>query len=174
MKFDVDEERHSSEWRSSSHCHQNQPQNPVLSTETGDFNMRYTVKNKEKIMWIDLLNNPMIIQSIYDSPPDLDAVFVHDVRVDLVRKSLSISFDLNIYPEKPPQKWVKQDFNTVQVTLGVLDVESVAIGDVKSTSCSMQIEKIDGSISLRVLNGIDCLCTGKHLYMAKISAYKNA
>ncbi|WP_060508350.1 Imm50 family immunity protein [Pseudomonas sp. NBRC 111124] len=80
------------------------------------------------VHWFDLLVNAQAIKSIYkDEAPSLRGVDVHSLLLHRDGPKLSIKFNLNDYPSKPPKKWDVQGFNTVQVVLSLLDLRSVSI-----------------------------------------------
>jgi hypothetical protein len=73
-------------------------------------------------MWIDHVLNPKTITSIYPAQaPSLDQVRLHELAIicgsDL---QCRLRFDLPDLPLPAPAKWVQQQYNTVQLTLSLL------------------------------------------------------
>ncbi len=94
--------------------------------------------------WLESVDNPEILLEIYGEQfvPELDGVFVHEVRWHWDGPSFFIRFDLPTYPADPPDEWRKSGFNTVQVELALLGAESALEAQRNSNSA--------GSITLCV------------------------
>ncbi|WP_425556390.1 Imm50 family immunity protein [Hymenobacter saemangeumensis] len=90
-------------------------------------------------MWIKHILNPKTITSIYPAePPSLAQVQLYEVvivcGVDLQCK---LNFDLKDFPADAPIKWSQRKYNTVQLSLNLIQTELIqctipsgsAIGD---------------------------------------------
>jgi hypothetical protein len=75
-------------------------------------------------MWIDHVLNPKTIMSIYPAQaPSLAQVRLQELAIicgsDL---QCRLQFDLPDFPPNAPAKWVQQQYNTVQLTLSLIQV----------------------------------------------------
>ncbi|RAK70353.1 Imm50 family immunity protein [Hymenobacter edaphi] len=78
-------------------------------------------------MWIEHLVNPKTITSIYSAePPSLAQVQLSEVAIvcggDLQCK---LHFDLKDFPTDAPIKWVQRKYNTVQLSLNLIQTELI-------------------------------------------------
>jgi hypothetical protein len=77
--------------------------------------------------WIASLENRLPVTSLYSVPPTLNEVRVFEIRLHQDGPRMSVRFDLNEFPDKPPSKWLLHKFNRVQLTLVFLDVHKLVI-----------------------------------------------
>ncbi|WP_228989499.1 Imm50 family immunity protein [Streptomyces sp. DH8] len=127
------------------------------------------------MQWTELLNNPEGINATYQrNPPDLRGVRIHEVSLQVEGPTLKLRFDLPVYPDNPPKKWLAQKCNTVQVEL--------SFGGLKSISLSGFGSEISADVSLTGEGGVNVMVTspGFHLqadattvFVSKLSAYAN-
>ena len=59
-------------------------------------------------MWYERCENPEAIASLYSSLPDLSAVDLHEVRTHRDGPLLQLRFDLSVFPDQPPARWVDE------------------------------------------------------------------
>lgn len=125
--------------------------------------------------WFELLVNSQAVRSIYkDEAPSLKGVDVHSLLLHRDGPKLSIKFNLNDYPSKPPRKWDVQGFNTVQVVLSLLDLRSVSISGWVDTVylADLDIGFRDGLVTLIVdSDGLKLTAEASFLDLESISAY---
>jgi hypothetical protein len=76
--------------------------------------------------WLNCIDNPKSILSIYSVPPELDGVQISGLRLHQDGPRLDMAIQLPIFPDKPPAKW-HQDCNTVIVGLDFWGVEDIRI-----------------------------------------------
>jgi len=77
-------------------------------------------------MWADVLDDhqQIFLKSLFISVPQLNDVNIIELKIEY-GDSVSIRFDLPEYAEKPPQKWTKYGYNTVQIQLDFSEVFEV-------------------------------------------------
>ena len=78
-------------------------------------------------MWIEHVLNPKTITSIYsDEPPSLEQIQLYELAItcggDLQCK---LFFTLKEFPADAPVKWVQQKYNTVQISLNLIQTELI-------------------------------------------------
>jgi hypothetical protein len=72
-------------------------------------------------------NRQAICGPFGDDTPLPNPVDVFQVSLDREGPSIYLHFDLPSYPKRPPEKWAKQGFNRVQVTLGLVDTADLVV-----------------------------------------------
>jgi hypothetical protein len=78
--------------------------------------------------WIDLLDNNHFLRTLFPAGgPSLEAVRLHEVLLHQDGPSVSLRFDLNEYPARPPEKWHAAKGNVVQVRLAGVGVRYFAL-----------------------------------------------
>lgn len=125
--------------------------------------------------WTDYLVNSHYINAIYhENKPSLNNVDIHEIIFHRDGPKITIRMNLEKYPDAPPKKWIIQKFNTVQITLSLIDVECVNMsGWVDTTyAASINIEKKDGKINF-VLKGLNIKLMAKSSFIdiETIAAY---
>lgn len=102
--------------------------------------------------WHELAENPQIITELYDETPSLQKVDIHKVILKYDENKCLVFFDLPTFADKPPAKWVKYKYNTVQIHLAFLDIESFQVERWSTNNCAdAQIEMLSkGRIAFKV------------------------
>ena len=103
--------------------------------------------------WTAHLVDSQHIDSIYHADiPDLNEVDIHEIVFNRDGPTISITLNLNEYPINPPQKWVDQKFNTVQVKIALIDIEGVELSGWINTTyiARVDINKTDEKITLNL------------------------
>ncbi|MDV5146879.1 Imm50 family immunity protein [Streptomyces sp. SBC-4] len=126
--------------------------------------------------WASLLSNPWAIKRVYDgNPPELVSVPLHAVDLNREGPTLSLRFDMPIFPENPPKKWTAQGFDAVQVTL--------TLGGVRNVSFSGFTTSPVVEITLTARNGVELTvrspaveihAAALTVHIAHVSAYRTA
>ena len=76
--------------------------------------------------WLSLLDNPQVVEHLYNSPPDLSNVTIHEITLSCSGVDVEIRFNLKEFPDRPPRKWDGTE-DRVQITLHLFVVEQVEI-----------------------------------------------
>ncbi|RJT46685.1 Imm50 family immunity protein [Rahnella woolbedingensis] len=104
-------------------------------------------------LWTDYLVDSQHIDSIYhDDKPSLNNVDIHEIIFHRDGPKISIRMNLNEYPSSPPKKWVLQKFNTVQLTLTLIDIKDVNMSGWINTNyvADASIEIINDNIFMKL------------------------
>lgn len=125
---------------------------------------------------IECVGNKAPILSIFSSPPSLDQVDVHEVRLHRDGPTICVRFDVSSYPEHPPQKWAVACHNRVQVTLRLSDVSGVQMnGWGTNNLCRVELERVgEFAIRFRMVGAearLECSCA--FIEIENISAYRD-
>lgn len=125
--------------------------------------------------WTSHLVDSKHIDSIYRADiPVLNEVDIHEIVFNRDGPTISITLNLNEYPINPPQKWVDQKFNTVQIKIALIDIEEVELSGWISTTyiACIDINKIDGKITLNLTGGdLNLSIKARFIDVSSISAY---
>jgi hypothetical protein len=127
-------------------------------------------------IWFDVLDDARGIRAIYgDDAPPLEAVVLHEITLHRDGPRVVLRFDLPAFPSRPPEKWVSQGCNVVQVQLLLSGVESVSIQGL-STHSVVDIAVAGDGRKVRVTTSgssvIDVLALDASI--TSISAYMDA
>jgi hypothetical protein len=124
--------------------------------------------------WTSVLENPDVISHIFGSDkPSLDFIDLHELVFTPDGARIMLRFDLSTYPTSAPKKWIEQDFNRVQIRLGlcaVVDAMVRGCGVKSKLSCRLQEES--GVIKLSASNDATTIeISAKFARIEKISGY---
>ncbi|MEZ5944332.1 MAG: Imm50 family immunity protein [Planctomycetaceae bacterium] len=126
--------------------------------------------------WSTLLLRKQAVESIYSTTPPLVGVRLHEVRQHEDGPRVSLRFDLNDFPDKPPQKWLTSKFNRVQLTLMLIDVQDFTmkgwgtnnIGDIEIVAAGGGVNLVFDAPSVHIA------CSAGYLDIEGVSAYLNS
>ncbi len=124
--------------------------------------------------WINLLTDNRSIKAIYgENVPSLNKVEIHKILLDRDGPVVAIRIDLTEFPKKPPEKWIKSGFNTVQIELRAIDIELLKIEGLETNMiCDLSLSKVDDSCKLVIDNpNFKVNIKAKFLSLSYISAY---
>ena len=131
-------------------------------------------------MWKEHVLNPRLIPSIFkNKEPSLKQIQMQEIAItfggDL---QCRIHFDLKDFPSEAPEKWVQSKYNTVRMSLALIDADvkhfsvcgGVIIGDLSVVfeNSSFEVEfKTDGA-------GLVFRATARWINVDKVSGYVNS
>ena len=97
--------------------------------------------------WLDLLEDDRGLSAIYgDEVPSLTCVALHEISLHRDGPRVTLRFDLPEYPVHPPEKWLVNEFNVVQVQLMLIGVEDVSLqGLTRDPRVDLTLER-DGQV----------------------------
>jgi hypothetical protein len=75
--------------------------------------------------WYQHLRNPEAILSLYASPPDLEKVRLLEVIFYEDGPTVRLRLNMNSFPDNPPERWVRQGFNTAQVQMSFFGISAL-------------------------------------------------
>ncbi len=121
-------------------------------------------------MWTTHLSNPEPLTSIFGTLPDLSSIHLIEI---ILGDSVELRFDIETFPDNPPEKW--SEFDTVQLTITLINPQNIQITNWQSP--------LKGTLTIQATDkpqlhfqSSDCTiqCHIDMLYLQKISAYKNS
>lgn len=114
-------------------------------------------------MWHELLERNTFIGNLYSDVPELKNVRIAGIKIHDEGGRLTIEFDMPVYAEFPPEKWIKCGDNTVFVEADFFDLtevniqstESIYRGDIKITKDENNLIdiQISGTIQAQIKAG---------------------
>src|SRR5689334_21876457 len=78
-----------------------------------------------EINWLDCVQNPRAVRSLYDVPPGLQRVWLHRVHLEETGWPSRVILATSELPSRPPQRW--GDFNMVHIEFGIVDISNLDI-----------------------------------------------
>jgi hypothetical protein len=130
-------------------------------------------------MWIEHILHPQIVRSIFkDEIPSLNQIWLHRMSLEFGSDpTCSLGFDLNQFPNPAPAKWLQREFNTVQISLRLINANltmsiqgGAMIGDLKLNYMNQQFE-----IEFKNTDGKVCFNgTAQWIDVVSINAYQNS
>jgi hypothetical protein len=124
-------------------------------------------------MWPDYITRREDVLRMYDAPPSLADVYLHEIALGQEGPHLRLRFNLSKFPVRPPDIWVRNGFNTVQVTLGFWGLSAIELhGFALENRVSIKIERVSDIINFNVTGTtqISGRCVG--IVVQKVSAYR--
>lgn len=126
-------------------------------------------------LWTDYLISSKYIDSIYhENKPNLNNVDIHEIIFHRDGPKVSIRMNLNEYPENPPKKWLFQKFNTVQLTLALIDIKEVSMSGWVDTNyiADVKIDKIDEGVCVNLTGiNLNLMVRASYIDVESIVAY---
>jgi hypothetical protein len=125
-------------------------------------------------MWHELSENPQMLSAFYNNVPQLDSVEIHEILLHRDGPLLKVRFEMPIFPDKPPDSWLKQGFNTAQLVVDFWSISDLAIQGWSTTNIgNLRIEKIADLNLLLTIISPDFKLSAKAMFFrcAKITGY---
>jgi hypothetical protein len=123
--------------------------------------------------WVQLVENPETITSIFEQFPVLDQVRILEIQLLQDGPVVSLRINLNEFPTSPPPKWLAGQVNRVQIQLSLIGIRDIQIaGWCTDNIGNLDISRYDGGL-LVVLDSAACKlrCEAEFIHVQKISAY---
>jgi hypothetical protein len=79
-------------------------------------------------MWYDLAMNSEVVKHVFNGEsPSLDGVQLDRISFDWNGSQADLSLLSNVFPAKPPEKWVKEGYNAAKFYLQLIDTKMVKL-----------------------------------------------
>jgi hypothetical protein len=82
-------------------------------------------------MWYEHFLENTFISMIYTNVPSLENIRIEKIEISREGDRITVAFDLPIYADKPPTKWVERGYTTTFVEIDFFDIKEV---DLKSNN----------------------------------------
>ncbi|GGW58626.1 Imm50 family immunity protein [Streptomyces xantholiticus] len=79
--------------------------------------------------WVDLIQNPQELKTLYPTSPPLHAVTLRSVHLNRYGHALTLRIDLPEFPPDPPVEWREAGFDRFQCQLRFVAVEHLEMAD---------------------------------------------
>lgn len=125
-------------------------------------------------MWSEYTMNPQIINNIFSAEPSLANIELKMVKFHREGPIIEVHINLNDYPECPPKKWKKGNYNCVVLEIKFIDVANISMNGWESLNkVDLSIKKQLDLFYIEILNNsFDLKFFAKHIFIGKISAFK--
>jgi hypothetical protein len=125
--------------------------------------------------WLDTLENPDAVTSLFDVAPSLDNVDVTTLDLDRSGPTLTLSVLLREYPTRPPARWLRSGFNAAAIRLQILGVEALTLdGWSTENRVAITVERSPKGLLLLLATGpmLNLSCSCGWLRVDGVSAYR--
>ena len=124
-------------------------------------------------MWLDGIAFKEKILNVFQNPPSIDVVYLHEVRLHQDGPHLTLRFDLKDYPEAPPIEWAEKKYNTVQVVLELWSLGAIEIrGFATENHVKIQLTPVDRDIKFLITGTTNISGAATNAMIQKVSAYR--
>jgi hypothetical protein len=136
----------------------------------GQSHCYLAMQGKTKSMeWYEFSHNPQAVTQLFSTAPALRKVPLFEVVLHEDGPRLQIRLNLNDFPERPPARWIRAGYNTVQAelwfwTLTSLHIEGWTTNNIVDVHIGNQG---DGELSL-LIQGESCLIRATCLHSFRI------
>lgn len=95
--------------------------------------------------WLELVENPQAILSLYDDAPSLKNVYIVEVKLCQDGPRVELRANIDQFPTYPPKRWESHGYNTTQVQLSLISLYSIDISAWSSQNwADINIERREG------------------------------
>lgn len=112
-------------------------------------------------MWNEHFSDDKFISMIYSNVPPLKNLRIEKIEISHEGDAITIGFDLPIFPDKPPKKWLERGYTTAFIEIDFFDIKEVNIkssentyrGDIeikKDVETDIFIVKIQGTVKVEL------------------------
>ncbi|ULO09519.1 hypothetical protein H1230_12515 [Paenibacillus sp. 19GGS1-52] len=105
-------------------------------------------------MWHNILQGSKFISNLYNDVPQLKNVRISALKIQDEGRKVSIEFDIPIYTERPPQKWVDLGYNTVFVEIDFFDISDISLKSVGNKFIGdIEIDEVESGLIIINISG---------------------
>ncbi|MFD4707215.1 Imm50 family immunity protein [Gottfriedia sp. NPDC058432] len=125
-------------------------------------------------MWYLSLENNLFLTNLYNEVPELKNIKIENINIVDGGRKVTLCFDMPIYAENPPQKWVNLGNNTVWVELDFFDISELEIKSMKTLEkCDIEIKYVENSFIINITGTVDASMIAEYGYIQKVEGYIN-
>jgi hypothetical protein len=126
-------------------------------------------------MWVDKLDNPEAVMSLFEVPPSLDDVEIISVTISRDGPTVLLAISLHDPPSKPSPRWKRIEANAVSLKLQLFAVENLRLeGWATDTRVRLDVDgERGGTITLSATgSGVNLSCSCRFLSIQGITPYR--
>ncbi|WP_455824347.1 Imm50 family immunity protein [Pseudomonas graminis] len=99
--------------------------------------------------WNDF-DGSIFFNKVFSGPIKIGEIVLFSVDVDNNRSHITLAFDIPEVPDRPPQKWNAEGFNTCRIGLSCGGLSNVTIKNIPTTdTLQMTVQKNEGFFLVR-------------------------
>jgi hypothetical protein len=105
-------------------------------------------------MWNNILDKNMFINSLYEKIPELKAVRISEIKIQVAADKVTIILDLPRYADRPPAKWKQLKYNTTVVELDLFEIKKINIKSIdRDLKCDIEMSLNENGMIAVKMNG---------------------
>lgn len=126
--------------------------------------------------WYEYAENPQAVHSVYSGDPALNQISVFAIGFDREGPSLQLRFDVDVFPDRPPDKWEGRRFNSAQFTVDFFGVINSRLDRWGTDNSGTIVVETDGTTSRVRVEGsnVNLQFACDTFRIARISGYSDA
>lgn len=124
-------------------------------------------------MWADNIDNTIFITKLYDQIPELTSVKVEKIKIDYDGQRLVIVVRIPRVVDHIPVKWYQNGYNSAVIEFHFWYISNISLLFMNNTNCSMEINKEDNILFVKLNEGISLFFTAKCARIDKVYGYNN-
>jgi hypothetical protein len=116
-------------------------------------------------MWYELFLENKFISMIYTNVPPLENLRIEKIEISREGDSIKVGFDLPIFADKPPTKWVERGYKTTFVEVDFFNIKEVSLKSSNNTyrgnisvntddDTGNLIVNITGTVEAKIIAGV--------------------
>lgn len=128
------------------------------------------------MIWTELLHNPQAVRSAFSIVPSLTRCEIMEVCFHRNGPRMTIVFDIQDFPVHPPERWLRDDANTVQLKLQLFHISKVTVAQWACHNVAdITLARDDSGLIQFAARGetVQIVVVGRLLRLESISAYHN-
>ena len=129
---------------------------------------------RNDMWWTHCFSGAEKLKAIYGCEiPSLKGVTLHEIQFLRDWPTANLRLDLAGFPSSPPQKWVKEGFNRVQLELVAFSIREIRVdGDFHESELDLKVAYESDLVKLESTDRcLNLLIKSEFLRVGKISAY---
>jgi len=79
------------------------------------------------------LEGSTFFNKVFSQPITIGKVKLFSIAIDNERSNITLEFDIEELPDKPPAKWVKDEFNTCRIGISCENISNTLIKNIPSS-----------------------------------------
>jgi hypothetical protein len=78
-------------------------------------------------MWYKHLDQNYFLQKLYEQVPELTGIEIKIIEIKDEGRKISLHFDMPVYADYPPEKWIRAGYNTMYVEMDFFSIYELSI-----------------------------------------------
>ncbi|CRM14004.1 MULTISPECIES: Imm50 family immunity protein [Pseudomonas] len=100
------------------------------------------------------LNDTIFFNKVFTFPVEIGEITLYSLTIDNDRPNIGMGFDIKELPDAPPEKWIKEGYNTCRIGLDFGGVSDVKIENIPTREpLRMKITKLEDHYAIHAKSG---------------------